>query len=408
VLATVIFSALALLSFVLLLWQFLAARRFPLHARVTDESFAPAITLLKPLKGFDEHTANCLRSWLTQKYRGPVQLLFGVAEADDPVCFLVRDLLKEFPNADAELVIASESLGTNAKVSTLVQLARRAKHELICVSDADVYVTEDFFANAVAPLRAPSIGLVNCFYRLARPATLAMQWEAIAVNADFWSQVLQSNSLKPQDFALGAVMITRRELLAKIGGFESLLDYLADDYQLGRKIAGTGARIALSPVVVECRDKPMNFRDVWNHQLRWARTIRVSQPLPFFFSILSNVTLWTAMLALFADLGGFPLVPDAWLYSEIFPPRLQATLAPIHVPWTLVAFLFVLTVRIRIAIALQQRLHGEKGSSARFWWLVPAKDFLGVAIWAASFLGNTIVWRGKKFRLAREGRLVSP
>jgi ceramide glucosyltransferase len=406
VLVTVILSALTLVSFGLLLWQFVAALRFPLHARVKDDSFAPGITLFKPLKGCDEHTAACLRSWLAQEYRGPVQWLFGVADENDPVCFAVRELLKEFPEADAELVIAREELGANAKVSTLVQLSRHAKHELICASDADVRVTEDFLANAVAPLRDTGTGLVNCFYQLANPTTLAMRWEAIAVNADFWSQVLQSNSLKPQDFALGAVMITRRELLGKIGGFESLLDYLADDYQLGRKIAATGARIALSPVVVECRDNPMNFRAVWKHQLRWARTIRVSQPAPWFFSILSNATLWAALLALLGNLGAFPLVSDSFLYSHALSPRMQAALAPIHVPWVLVAFAVVLVTRIGIAVTLQRRLTQSRSDAQRYWWLVPARDFLGVAVWAASFPGNTIEWRGKKFRLARDGRLV--
>ena len=181
---------------------------------------------------------------------------------------------------------------------------------MILVSDADVRVPPDFLANIVAPLRdeswadsplpadgahgvtRPNVGLVNCFYRLANPSTTAMRWEAVAINADFWSQVLQSQSLKPLDFALGAAMLVRREALAEIGGFQSLADCLADDYQLGHRIAKNGHRIALCPVVAECWDAPMNWRDVWKHQLRWARTIRVCQPLPYFFSILSNATLW--------------------------------------------------------------------------------------------------------------------
>ncbi|HEY0552066.1 MAG TPA: glycosyltransferase [Verrucomicrobiae bacterium] len=401
---TVILSALALISLGLLLWQFGAALRFPLHARVAEKSFAPAITLLKPLKNFDEHTAACLRSWLTQKYDGPVQMLFGVADQDDPACFIVRELLKEFPSHDAELIVAAESLGANAKVSTLVQLFRRAKHELICVSDADVGVPQDFLANAVAPLRDTGAGLVNCFYSLAHPTTLAMHLEAIAVNADFWSQVLQSNTLKRQDFALGAVMITRRELLKKIGAFESLLDFLADDYQLGNQIARTGARIELSPLVVECRDKPMNFCDVWKHQLRWARTIRVSQPVPYFFSVLSHTMLWVTLLALFGNLGGFPLVSDSLLYSGALTPGLQRVLAPLHVPWVLVIFLAVLTARVFIVAELQQRL--TRTPRASRWWLVFTKDVLGVAVWAMAFMGNNIEWRGGKFRLNRGGRLV--
>jgi len=204
-----------------------------------------------------------------------------------------------------------------------------------------------------------------------------MRWEAIAVNADFWSQVLQSNTLKPQNFALGAVMIIRREDLKKVGGFASLLDYLADDYQLGHRIAASGKRIVLSPMVVECWDKPMTFREVWNHQLRWARTIRVSQPLPYFFSVLSNVTLWAILLILLGE-----------------PGRLA---------WFVAAAAIVL--RTMVAVALAIRLMQSR-AVVGYWWLTPVKDLLQVGIWSASFLGNTVEWGGKKFRLQRGGKLV--
>src|SRR6185437_14357220 len=125
-----------------------------------------------------------------------------------------------------------------------------------------------FLVNAVAPLQSAEVGLVNCFYRLANPTTVAMRWEALAINADFWSQVLQGRSLQPLDFALGAVMTTRREQLKKIGGFEALADYLADDFQLGNRIARAGSRIALCPVVVDCLSASMNWQEAWAHQLR--------------------------------------------------------------------------------------------------------------------------------------------
>src|SRR2546430_8374317 len=206
--------------------------RFPLHRRVADKSFAPPVTLLKPLKGADAETSHCLESWLTQDYAGVVQILFGVESATDPVCELVRRLLAAHPEREAQLVICSESLGANAKVSTLIQLQRLTRHDLITVSDADVRVAPDLLTNMVSPLRDPAVGLVNCFYQLANPATLAMQWEAIAINADFWSQVLQSRSIKPLDFALGAVMATTRQQLEAIGGFNAPLAVLAGEYQL--------------------------------------------------------------------------------------------------------------------------------------------------------------------------------
>jgi ceramide glucosyltransferase len=371
-----IFGSLAVLSVALLLWQWLAAWRFPLHHRVTDPSFAPAMTLLKSLKGSDATTEDCLRSWFAQDYTGEVQILFGVVTADDPVCGLVQKLIQEFPQRNAQLIVCGPPIGPNAKVSKLAELEKLAQHEILVISDADVRVPKDFLQNVATPLREPYVGLVNCFYRLANPSTLAMQWEAIAINADFWSQVLQAQTLKPLDFALGAVMATRRRNLAEIGGFTALADCLADDYQLGNRIAHKGHRITLCPVVVECWDPPMTWRAVWKHQLRWARTVRVCQPVPYFFSILSNPTLW----------------PLLWLLPFVGTPRFE---------WFMGFWFF----RIVAAAFLQKRLTGSWADHT--WiWLVPLKDLLQVAVWFCAFAGNKIEWRGQQYTLRRDGTLV--
>jgi len=437
-----ILAAFAWLSLALLLWQWFAARRFPLHRRLvlnhqspggakrsedgsTLNQVPPGITLLKPLKGSDATTAESLRSWFNQNYPGRTQILFGVAEADDPVCKIVRELIAENPGHDAQLVVCDKLEGANAKVAKLVQLEKLAKHDLILVSDADVRVPPDFLANVVAPLneegRAGSplpaaetqtnpgghgmthpttVGLVCCFYRLANPTTAAMQWEAVAINADFWSQVLQAATLKPLDFALGAVMFTRRELIEEIGGFAALADCLADDYQLGHRIAGKGHRIALCPVVVECWDAPLNWSDVWKHQLRWARTIRVCQPLPYFFSVLSNATFW----------------PLLWLVSDLLnlsAPSVQTTdfgfyqtfLIKSGLPCGVLVAIAFLLIRIELAQNLQRRFTPERNLVSPFW-LVPVKDLLQVAIWCGAFAGRTVEWRGRRMKLCGDGSLV--
>jgi ceramide glucosyltransferase len=207
-----------------------------------------------------------------------------------------------------------------------------------------------------------------------------MWWEAIAINADFWSQVLQAASLKPLDFALGAVMLTRRKLLEEIGGFSALADCLADDYQLGQRIAKNGQRIALCPVVVECWDAPMNWSEVWKHQLRWARTIRVCQALPYFFSILSNATFW----------------PLLWLVISLI---LSATLCA---PLTAVACLLI---RICLAQNLQRRFTPDRSLISPLW-LVPVKDLLQVPLWFGAFVGGTVEWRGRRMKLRRDGTLI--
>ncbi|MCW5551034.1 MAG: glycosyltransferase [Verrucomicrobiae bacterium] len=428
-----ILGALALLSLALTLWQWLAARRFSLHQRATDNSFAPAVTLLKPLKGCDEHTESCLRSWLAQDYVGEVQVLFGVAEAGDPACAVVAKLLREFPKRDAQLMVCPERLGANAKVSTLAQLEPLVKHEFIVISDADVSVPPDLLANVVArfppnqradhlvrthsaqetrtqadPCSAPPgngptagglgeqhVGLVNCFYRLANPTTLAMQWEAIAINADFWSQVLQSASFRKLDFALGAVMALRRQPLANIGGFRALVNCLADDYQLGHRLARQGQRIELCPVVVECWSAPMSWRAVWQHQLRWARTIRVCQPVPYFFSLLNNVTFWS-LLWLVTSLAATSFAEYSFAVGEI--------IVSVEIFWGLPCAALCLLVRMLAALDLQSRLTGAR-AHWKYWWLVPVKDLLQVALWAGAFLGNRVEWRGERYRLRRDGTL---
>lgn len=371
-------ATLAFLSVLLVLWQWVSAWRFPLHQRLRQSSFTPAVTVLKPLKGLDDNMLDCLRSWLTQDYTGSVQIIFGVASLDDPACDAVRRLIVEFPRADAQLLLCPESLGVNGKVSSLIQMQRQARHDFTIVSDSDVLVPRDFLQNVLAPLQDPEVGLVNCFYRVANPANLAMRCEAVAVNADFWSQVLQGRSLAPQDFALGAVMATRRADLEKIGGFESLADFLADDFQLGNRIARVAVRqIALCPVVVDCLTPPMSWREVWAHQLRWARTIRACRAAPYAASILSNATLW----------------PLLWAVCRPGTGSL-ATLAG------------CLGLRVISAWDLQRRL-GPVPGQAVYWWLPPVKDLLQVAIWMGAFAGRTIVWRGQRYRLKSDGRLVA-
>ncbi len=388
-------GALAVLSQVLLLWQWRVARRFAfqrsagLRSGAASEAAAHApsrspvlhgITLLKPLNGADEHTAMCLRSWLAQNYPGPVQVLFGVASEDDPACVVVRRVLAKFPQRDAQLVICLGTLGANPKVSKLIQLERLAKHSLLCVSDADVCAPADWLSSSATLLEQSGACLVNSFYRLANPVSLAMRCEAVAVNADFWSQVLMARSLKPMDFALGAAMLMRRGDVTAIGGFTAIADHLADDFQLGRRLAQRGGRIAMSPMVVECWDAPAGWAGVWRHQLRWARTIRACQPLPYFFSVLSNATFWPLLWAVTAGDGRTLLFLGA-----------------------------ALVARGLVTLDLQSRLGGKaesgKQKAETFFWLAPVKDLLQMAVWFSAFTGNTVAWRGRRMRVKRDGTL---
>ena len=309
-----------------------------------------------------------------------MQFLFGVAGADDPVCPLVRELLAEFPaRRRAAGPLPARRWALNGKISTLRQLEPLIRQPLVIISDAGCAGARGFSGQPGPHLwPIPDIGLVNCFYRLANPGSLAMRWEAIAVNADFWTSVLQAQSLMKVDFALGAVMALRAAHLGEIGGFASLADYLADDFHLGRLMAGLGRRIVFSPVVVDCHEPPRNWAQAWAHQVRWARTIRVCRPLPFFFSILDNATLW----------------PLLWLAAGLLS----------HSGPVLPVCLFFLAFRIVTAVWQEGRLTGS-GGHVRHCWMVPVKDLLNVAVWVAAFTGNQIHWRGQNCRVLPGGRL---
>lgn len=353
-----ILGILACVSFALYLWQFLLGMRFHFNSPTSAASFPP-ITILKPLKGCDAETETCLRTWLEQDYPAPVQVLFGVASEDDPAVELVRNRLR------SDVVVCKERLGPNAKVSTLAQLEPLMRYDISIISDADVAVPKDFLRQIAAVFEAQRPALACCLYKLSGGKRI----EAFMINSDFWSQVLQSIALKPMNFALGAAMIITREALEKLGGFRALVECLADDYQLGNRAEG---KVVLCPTVVECRSSPITWRQMWSHQIRWARTIRVSQPVPFFFSILSNPTVWPV---------AWTVASGAWIHGCA-----------------------ILTLRSLGGALLERKLTGRFNAASIF--LAPFCDFLRAIFWALAFLGNRIYWGGRTFRVSRGGKLT--
>jgi ceramide glucosyltransferase len=366
---SVIFAVFAVVSAVL---------GIPLHRRTgwhPPPGRHPGITVLKPIKGCDAATESCLRSWFEQDFSGPRQLLIGVASMADPVVPLAQRLIAEYPHWQASLVECAQVLGENAKVSILIQLQAQAVHEFLCVSDADVWAPPDFLRESLGMLDHSGAGLVNSFYEMKGGSGIGPRWEALATNADFWSQVLQAASLQPLDFALGAAMIFRRTTFERCGGFRPLADLLADDFHLGHALANHGQAIQLSPIVVECRSASLRFGANWLHQLRWARTIRSCRAWPYFLSLLSNATLW----------------PLLWWATQ---PGLT----------TAVPVMLLLGLRGVQATLLEQRLTRRWNGTS--FWMAWIKDALQLPIWVLAFTGNVVYWRGVSYRVDWRGKLT--
>jgi len=353
------------------LYQLLALAAALLHLRRRDPEPRqfPPVSILKPVHGLDPHFCEAAGSHALIDYP-EFEILFGVSDPDDPAIPEIEKLIAKFPRRAIRLVMTSPATA-NRKVGTLVELAAQARHSILVVNDSDIRVPADYLRRVVAPLEDPGVGLVTCLYR-ARADSWPGRFEAVGVAADFAPGVLVAPLAGVNGFALGSTMAFRAEDLARIGGFAAIGDYIADDYQLGNRIAALGLRIVLSRCVVETSLPDRSWGDVWRHQLRWARTIRVSRGGGYAGLPLANGTLWAVALA----------AAGAW--------RWAAAVLLLRLAAGLVTGLW----------ALQDR------RPTLDWALVPLRDLAGVALWVWGLFGSTVVWRGVHLRLGRDGRIA--
>lgn len=352
--------------YVLCLWS---ARTF-LRSREQARSFCPPVSILKPLRGLDPQMYESFRSHCTQDYP-EYEIIFGVGDADDPAAEAVHRLMKEFPQAHIQLVICREVLGNNRKVSNLVQMLGRARYDYVLINDSDIYVAPDYLKRVMAPFATAQVGMVTCPYRGIAAATLGSKLESLGISTEFIPGVLVARQIENGiHFALGSTLAMTRAALNAIGGLAPLVDYLADDFELGYRIARAGYQVVLADVVVETHLPAYSFVGFFEHQLRWARSTRDSRRAGYIGLLLTFGLPW-AMIAVL--LGG----GATW-------------------SWLLLGAAFVL----RVAVALQVGL-GVVGDHAvvRNLWLLPLRDVVAFWVWFASFADNKVHWRGDIFVL---------
>jgi ceramide glucosyltransferase len=339
-----------------------------------EHSLLP-VSILKPLKGLDPQMWEAFCSHCEQDYP-EFQLIFGVSDPDDPAIALVRRLQEKYPHRKIDLLVCSRDLGNNRKLGTLAQMLSAARHEILLVNDSDIRVAPDYLRRVVSPLADPTIGLVTCLYRGIPTPTMGSRLEALGISTDFVPGVLSARLIeRGLHFGLGSTLAFRRSDLQAIGGFEAMVDYLADDYEIGNRIAGLGKRIELSEVVVETFLPAYSIRQYVDHQLRWARSVRGARSWGYAGLILTFGLPW-AVLALVAGRGA------VWAW-----------------------WLFVVTVAARFAVGLAAAVAILDDTQAlRDLFLLPLRDLIAPVIWAIGLVGNRIFWRGDEFYL-KNGRL---
>jgi ceramide glucosyltransferase len=365
----------------------LVAARVFLHERRTPlAAYAPGVSILKSLKGVDPGMLDAFRSHCRQAYRGEYELLFGISGLDEPAAEVVAELKIEFPELPIRLIECPERLGTNGKVSTLAQLVPHARHEFLLINDSDITVGERYLERVMARFAPPAagrersdpqIGLVTTLYRGRAHGTLPSRLESLGIATDFMAGVLLSKMIEGgMRYGLGSTLAVRRAALAKIGGLEPLADHLADDYELGARIAAAGYRIALSGEVVQTAVPAYRWRGFVEHQLRWMRTVRDARPAGYAGLIVTHGLGWALLNAVASGLSPLSL----WLLAMSFFLRLT----------------MAMTVGASV-LGDHQVLDGL--------WLLPVRDVVAMGLWTAGFAGNTIVWRGERF-VVKDGKLL--
>lgn len=373
-----------LVYMLLALW---GARDFDRYCRgiartsADGRGFTPDVSILKPVKGVDPRMHAGFVSHCQQKYAGNFEILFGVSSMDDPAVADIERLRDDFPDCAIRLIVCLERLGTSGKVSNLIQMLREARYEYVLINDSDIRVSPNYLTRVMGCFADEKVGMVTAPY-LGRTAedgqglTLWARLEALGISTDFLPGVLTARKIEGGiHFGLGSTLAVSRKALAAAGGLDPLVDFLADDYELGVRIARAGYRIELCSETVETTVPAYDFRGFWAHQLRWARSTRDSRRWGYVGLGITYCVPWAVLNCV---ASGFAL-------------------------WSFTLLSLVLLARVSVALSVGVGILRD-GQVLRDIWLLPLRDFFGLGFWAWSFASHTVVWRGEHFEL-ENGRI---
>ncbi len=355
----------------------IAALRFFRRERARSlPPLTPPVSVLKPVRGLDFGSYENFLSFCLQDYPD-YELLFAVNDDKDPAVPLIQRLQREFPERRIRLFAGAERLGANRKINKLARLVREARNDILVISDGDVRVGPRYLREVVAPFADPRTGLVTCFYRGIAEKNLGAELEAVGTSSDFFAGVLMAEWLEGMTFALGASMVTTKSWLDRIGGLATIADKHSDDYELGHRVAQAGGKVVLSREAVWTMYPAQTPRGFFEHQVRWARTVRLCRPLSYAGLLFTHGLPWAVLAAVVA--------PARWIGAAY-----------------LAAYLI-----LRMAMAWAVGVWGVGDDVLRRrLWLVPLRDAIHFGVWLVSFGSNRITWAGDEFEIQKSQMVV--
>jgi ceramide glucosyltransferase len=368
-----VFAAIAWLGVIYTVLSGLAVRWFFARPASPPTPCLP-VTILKPLHGDEPGLADSLEGFCTQDYPAPVQIVFGVRDATDPAAAVVRQLIGRHPELDIQLVVSDRTYGSNRKISNLINMESLVRHPIIVIADSDISVAPDYLRGLNAALAPPGIGFVTCAYVGVPRGSTWSRFAAMAMNYHWLPSVafgLRIGLAKP---CFGPTIALRRTVFDEIGGFIRFADHLADDFEIGRAIRDLGYDFAVPPITIGHACPEQSGLEVGSHELRWARTLRLIDPLSYAGSVILH-----------------PL-----------PFALLSVVLLRGAPGSLVVLALVCGARMFVMSQVDRFAGGVRG----LWGLWPARDLLSAAIYLFAFLGKTVRWRGRTFRIDKAGRLI--
>jgi ceramide glucosyltransferase len=351
----------------------LFARRRP--EVLSDDAPLPAVTILKPVHGLEKNLAANLRSCCALDYP-EYQVVFSVQRLDDPALPLLRALQQEFGTDRVAVAVTDSEPVVNGKIQNLLGGLKAARHQVVLISDSDMFLRPDYLRVIVAPLADPDVGCACTLYRAVGAQSWFEKLELLSYNSEFIVNVIFADVSGAYDFGPGCSVAIRRKALDDIGGLEPLLDYLVEDFELMRRINAAGYRTAIVPYFVETTVDLARPGEWWSHQVYWDQNTKAVNPVGFFFTFLIQPLPFALVFAL---LRGFD--PLGWA-----------------------ALLGTLAVRMGTRAWIFHAIGDREGPRALAW--LPVRDLAGIGSWFVAYFKRTFVWRHIRFGLTRDGRIV--